>query len=218
MDLKQAHIYPYIQDQLQNMPIIHVAKGTYFSNAEDRDKQIYYILDGEVKVESISDMGKKILVDYISDNEFAGQISYIRKSNFYANSLAVTNLTLLCLKHEVMEVLMKNPEFATVFYYKTSSRIYLMYKKMLMSNLFNQCEIVAYYILENCKGDEFVFKSVYDICEQLNISRRNFYNILNTYLANNIVTREIEGQYHVKDLKYLKDKSEKVKRFLENSL
>lgn len=218
MDLKQAHIYPYIQDHIQNIPIIQVAKGTYFSNAEDRDKQIYYILEGEVKVESVTDMGRKILVDYISENEFAGQISYIRKSNFYANSLAITNLKLICLKHEMMEVLMKNPEFSTVFYYKTSSRIYIMYKKMLMSNLFNQIELVAYYILENCKGNEFVFKSVYDICEQLNISRRNFYNILNNFLATGIVTREIEGQYHVKDYKFLKEKAEKVKKFLDNSL
>ena len=218
MELQQAHIFPYIKDQIHSIPIINVAKGTCFSNAEDRDCQIYYILEGEVKVESISDMGKKILVDYISDNEFAGQISYIRKSNFYCNSLAMTNLKLLCLKHELMDSLMKNPEFATVFYYKTSSRIYIMYKKMLMSNLFNQCEIVAYYILENSKRNEFIFKSVYDICEQLNISRRNFYNILNNFLDLGIVSREPDGKYYVRDVKFLKNKSEKVKMFLDNSL
>lgn len=216
MLIEEAHIYPFIKDCLEKLPIIEIPRGKYFSKAENKDAQIYYILKGEVKVESISDMGKKILVDSISENEFAGQISYLRNSNLYCNSLAVTDLKLLCIKADIMSELMKNSEFSTVFYFKTSSRIYQMYKKMLMNNLFNQCELVAYYILAQSCDNKFIYKSIYDICENLNISRRSLYNILNNFEEKDIIIKEKNGIFVIRDVDFLEEKSNKVKMFLEN--
>lgn len=217
MNIEDAHIYPYVKDYLNCMPIINVKRGTCFSKAENKDNQIYYILYGDVKVESVSDMGKKILVDFISENEFAGQVSYIRRSNFYCNSIAATDVKLLCIKEDIMSILMKNPEFSTMFYFKTSARVYKMYKKMLMNNLFNQCEMVAYYILENSHDGKFIYKSIYDICAKLNISRRSLYNILNKFEEQELIEKLIDSSYSIRDEMNLKEKSEKVKRFLENT-
>jgi len=216
MLIEDAHIFHYIKNHLEKMPVIKVSKGKMISRAENKDKQIYYILLGTVKVECISDLGKKILVDTISENEFAGQISYLRKSNLYSNSLAVTDVELLCIKEEIMRVLMKNSEFSTFFYFKTSSRIYQMYKKMLMSNLFNQCEIVAYHILAQSRNGKFVYKSIYDMCENLNISRRSLYNILNNFEMLGIIEKEQNSIFVIKNINYLREKANKVKMFLEN--
>jgi len=216
MLIENAEIYHYIKEYLKEIPIITLIKGTCFSKAENIDNQIYYILEGTVKIESHSDMGKKILVDVISENEFAGQISYIRKHNFYGNNIAVTEVKLLCLKDDIMNMLMKNPEFSTFFYFKTSSRIYVMYKKMLMSNLFSQCELVAYHLLENSCDCKFIYKSIYDICANLNISRRSLYNILNKLEGDGIIKKLDEGPYLILDENYLKKKSKKVKSFAEN--
>ncbi|MEL7647689.1 MAG: Crp/Fnr family transcriptional regulator [Sedimentibacter sp.] len=217
MNIQDAHIYPYIKNYLDRIPVATFKKGTYFSKAENRDNQIYYILSGNVNVESFSEMGKKVLVDSISENEFAGQISYIRQSNFYCNSLAVTDVKMLCLKEDLMSILMKNLEFSTVFYFKTSSRIYIMYKKMLMNSLFSQCELVAYYIIDNSHKGQFVYKSIYDICEKLNISRRSFYNIINKFVELKVLEKGSDCIYFVKDDNYLIEKSDNVKRFMENT-
>ena len=217
MQIEKSHIYKYIEDCLEDIPIISFRRGTIFSKAENIDNQIYYILEGTVKVESYSDMGKKVLLDVISENEFAGQISYMRKNNFYGNNYAVSNVVLLCLNTDIMSKLMKNPEFSTFFYYKTSSRVYIMYKKMLMNNLFTQCEIVSYYILENSCECKFVYKSIYDICDNLNICRRSLYNILNKFENDDIIEKLEDGPYKIKNEKYLREKSDKVRRFSENN-
>lgn len=217
MLIENSHIYTYIKECLDNIPVLTLKKGTCFSRAENIDNQIYYILEGTVKIESYSDLGKKVLLDVISENEFAGQISYFRKHNFYGNNIAVTDVVLLCLNTDMMNVLMKNSEFSTFFYFKTSSRVYVMYKKMLMSNLFSQCELVSYYVLENSCNCKFIYKSIYDICDNLNISRRSLYNILNKFESEGIIEKLDDGPYKIINEKYLKDKSDRVKRFSENN-
>ncbi len=217
MLIKKSDIFTYIQEHIKEIPILTLKKGTCFSKAENIDNKIFYILKGTVKVESYSYTGKKVLIDVISENEFAGQISYIRKHNFYGNNIAVTNVTLLCLDYDIMSILMNNSDFSTFFYFKTSNRLYVMYKKMLMSYLFTQSELVSYYVLENSRNNRFIYKSIYDVCEKLNISRRSLYNILNNFEQNGIIEKLNEGPYLIKNEKHLREKSDKVKRFSENN-
>lgn len=216
MLIEDAHIYPYIIDYLDEIPVLDVKKGKYFSRAFSRDTQIFYILKGTVKVESVSDIGKKVLVDVISENEFAGQLSYLRQNNLYCNSYATTEVKLLCLKADLMQKLLDNNDFSNVFYFKISTRLYQMYKKMLMNNLFNQCEIVSYYVLNQSVDNKFIYKSIYDICETLNISRRNLYNILNKFEDKNIIKKIDNGVFLINDDHYLIDRADGVTRFLEN--
>ncbi len=216
MLLEDSHIYPYIKEYLEEIPVIKASKGEIISKAENTDKQIYYILLGTVKIECISTYGKKVLVDIISENEFAGQISYMRKFNFYSDCIAETDVELLFISNEIMSVLMKGYEFSTFFYFKTSSRVYQMYKKMLMNNLFNQNELVSYYIVNQSNEDKFIYKSIYDMCEKLNISRRSLYNILNNLEKNDVIEKEQNGIFLIRDIDYLIKDSCKVKAFLEN--
>lgn len=216
MLIENSDIFTYVKESLEDIPILTLKKGSYFSKAENIDNKIYYILEGTVKIESYSVTGKKILIDVISENEFAGQISYFRKHNLYGNNIAVTKTILLCLNNDIMHKLMKNSEFSTFFYFKTSSRLYVMYKKMLMSNLFSQCELVSYYVLENSCDCKFIYKSIYDVCDNLNISRRSLYNILNKFSKDGIIEKLNDGPYLIINEKYLMEKSDKVRRFSEN--
>ncbi|MEL7647687.1 MAG: Crp/Fnr family transcriptional regulator [Sedimentibacter sp.] len=217
MIIEDTQIYPYVKDYLDKITVIAVKKGTCFSKPDNKDDQIYYILEGIVKVESVSAEGKKTIIDVISENEFAGQISYFRKSNFYGNSLAFTDIKLLCLKLGVINTLMNYPEFSSFFYFKTSARLYQMYKKMLMGYLFSQSELVSYYIIANSINGKFIFKSIDQICENVNISRRNLYNILNKYENEGVILKADNGKYNINKEKMLIENSDKVKKFMENS-
>ena len=216
MLIEDTSIYIFIKDYLDQIPILNVKKGKYFSKAILTDDQLYYILEGKVKIECTSYTGKKVLVDELSENEFAGQISYTRKENFYCDASAITDLKLLCIKHDIMDVLLKNCEFSSMFYFKTSKRIYHMYKKTLMRDLFCQCEIVAYHILKESKDGKLIYKSIYDICDSLNISRRNLYNILNKFIEDGIIEKEKKCTFVIKDENFLKEKIDKIEKFLDN--
>mgnify|MGYP000059820050 CR=1 FL=1 len=216
MLLENSHIYPYIKGCMEKVSVVKISSGNYISRAENVDKQLYYILSGTVKVVCMAPFGKKVLVDVISENEFAGQISYVRNVNLYCDSVALTDVELLCLENELIDELMANNEFSTFFYFKTSSRIYQMYKKMLVSNLFSQSELVAYHIVDKAQNGKFIYKSIYDMCENLNISRKNLYNILNDFESKGVIEKEQNGVLLIKDNDYLKKESDKVKMFFEN--
>ena len=211
-------IYPFIEDILDNIPVMKVKKGNYLCRAHDPANEIFYILEGEVKVYCRSITGKKILVDDISENEFAGHLSNRRQSNFHCDSMAYSDVKLLIINNDLMDILMKNSDFASIYYGKTSKRLYLMYKKSLTNELFSQREILAYYIIKNANNGKVIYKSIDYICEVLSISRRNVYNVLNDFMNKGAIEKE-EGisTILIKDEKYLRDIIVGIKGFLENT-
>jgi CRP-like cAMP-binding protein len=214
---RDTDIYLFIKDKLDEIPVLKVKKGDYLCRAHNRESQIYYVLKGEVKIYCTSIMGKKILVDELTENEFAGHLSNRRQSNFHCDSLAYTDLELLCINDDIMDILMQNSEFASMFYGKTSKRLYLMYKKSLTNELFSQRELLAYYIIKNSNNGKLVYKSIDHICEVLSISRRNLYNILNDFMHKGVIEKEGISAIVIKDEKYLKDMIVEIEGFLENA-
>ena len=57
-----------------------------------------------------------------------------------------------------------------------------MYKKLMMKDLFSLKETFAFYILKNSKDGIFKFKSMYNLCEVLSVSRKNLYNVINSFI------------------------------------
>ena len=132
--------------------------------------------------------------------------------------MAYSDVKLLIINNDLMDILMKNSDFASIYYGKTSKRLYLMYKKSLTNELFSQREILAYYIIKNANNGKVIYKSIDYICEVLSISRRNVYNVLNDFMNKGAIEKE-EGisTILIKDEKYLRDIIVGIKGFLENT-
>lgn len=92
----------------------------------------------------------------------------------------------------------------------------MMYKTILARSLFGQDEIMAYYILENAKGDQFQYKSIYSICEHLGISRRGIYNILYRFEKAGGIKKDDNSVYQILDRGYLESIAEQVNIFMNN--
>lgn len=204
MELKDTPLYEYVKDYEDQIKIVKFKKGEYIEKAACFSEHIYYILEGTVKMESVTRSGNKILVDQIGPNEFAGHISKIRKSRFNCDAFSKTATTLVRIPDYLVHTLLENHDFATLFYNKTSDRLYYMYKKFLLERLYTWEEIVAYYILENSSNGVFIYKSMYDICEQLNISRRGLYNITNKLVYEEALEKK-DNIFIIKDEIYLKE-------------
>lgn len=181
LSLETLGIYRYIKDYLDQIALLEMKKGEYVFRADKENDTLYYILEGVVKVENVSYNGKKLVVDIAGEHNFMGAISNLHNANFQCSGVAMTDVKMLVLRKPLMDKLMRNEEFAAFFYQTTSKRVYSMYKKMLARSLFSQSEIMAHYILENAVDNMFVYKSIYDICETLGISRRGIYNILHRF-------------------------------------
>jgi|GEM_PF-369345 len=189
-NIKDIIIYDYIKDYLDEISILNYKKGEYITHSSENLEEIFFVLDGTTKVECITKSGKSLLVDELSKNEFVGKISYMYEQNLFCDITATSNSTLLRISKSTFKKLEKNSEFLKLFLFKTSRRIYYMYKKLMIKELFSLKETFAFYILENSHDDVFKFKSMYNLCEILSVSRKNLYNVINSFIKKNYIKKD----------------------------
>lgn len=189
MRLERVAIYESIEDYLERIPVITVKKDEYIVryNAEKNTSK-YYVLDGKLKV--VNNVGnRKILIDVIEDDWFAGDCSNVYNQNLNCDTIAMKDTMLLELEEELFNQLLEDEKFAKVFYCKMSQRVYHMYKRLLMNNMYSQKEILASYILANAKNNRCVCSNMKALCETLGFSRRSLYNALNNLIEEEIVKK-----------------------------
>ena len=214
--IKNTMIYEHIKDYLPVIPILELKKGEYLFRAERTTGNLFYIFDGLIKVENISYNGKKLIVDILDADNFVGPISSIHNADFQCSGVAETNAKVLVLKKSLMDELMQNDEFLVMFYQKTSKRVYVMYKNILARSLFGENEILAHYILKHSSGDIFKYKSIYNICENLGISRRGIYNILYRFEESGCI-QKLDSGYRILDRAYLEKVADQMIKYMKNS-
>ncbi|XER11152.1 hypothetical protein SATMO3_13220 [Sporomusa aerivorans] len=190
MELGDLYIYKFIKEYLDEIAIVHYKKGQYIAYSDENLTEIFYVLDGIVRVECVTAYGKTFLVDELAKNEFVGRFSYMYEQNLFCDIKAINNVSLLKINKDTFDKLQKNPEFLKVFLYKISNRIYCMYKKLIMKNLFDAEEIFAYYLVKNSAGDVFNFKSTNELCNIFSMSRKGLYNVINKLIKKAAIKKE----------------------------
>jgi CRP-like cAMP-binding protein len=190
MNLENIYIYDYIKSYLDEIEIVKYKKGDYITYSNQNLQEIFYILDGNVKVEYTTKNGRSFLVDDLWENEFVGKISYMYDENLFCDIIAKSKVSLLKINKSTLKKLEKNPEFLKIFFFKTSKRIYCIYKKLLMKDLFTLEEIIAFHILKNCNNDKFEYKSMYSLCKSLSVSRKGLYNVINKFIEKGYIAKD----------------------------
>lgn len=219
MIFAESAIYPFIKDYPANFEIVTFKKNSFILRASEENKYIWFLLDGEVKVVACSNNGKSIVVDEIPPGCFVGHLSNLFGQNFYTDSIAVTKCTLLQIPITDFLQLMQEIEFSRFFYLKVTNRLYIMYKKDLAKHLFSQQEQFAYHLLESSHGGTVcMLQSLYKTCEYLRISRRNLYNILDSFITEGCLSRTEDGQIQIENLELLMEKAKPVADFVNNQI
>lgn len=189
-EIKDILIYDYIKDYLNEISILNVKKGQYITRSSEKLEEIFYVVDGNAKVECITKSGKSFLVDELCENEFVGKISYMYEQNLFCDIVATSDSTILRISKSTFKKLEKNPEFLKLFLFKTSKRIYYMYKKLMMKDLFRLEETFAFHILENSENDVFKFVSMYNLCKVMSVSRKQLYNVINSFIEKDYIKKD----------------------------
>lgn len=214
MKLEHIYIYAHIQPYLKEISIVKFKKGEYITRSNQNLEDIFFILEGNVMVEYITKNGKSFLVDELPHNEFVGKISYMYDQSLFCDIVATSDVSLLKINKTTLKKLQNNAEFMNIFFYRTSRRIYCMYKKLMMKDLFKLEELLAFYILENSEDNIFKFKSMYNLCKILSISRKSLYNTINKFIENGYINKD-ENLITILNKKYLYELSRYVREFNE---
>lgn len=189
MRIEDSCIYNYIKPFIGNLEQTNYKKGQYILFSDEDFEEIFFILEGCVKVECSTQNGKKFLVDTLEENEFVGKISYIFEEDLCSDIIALTDVKLISIEKKIFDELKKDSNFTNMFFSKTSKRIYYIYKKLLVKDLFKLEEILAYHIIKNSQGNIFKFKSMYQLSNELTVSRKNLYNTINKFILKGYIKK-----------------------------
>lgn len=212
--VEKLDIYPMIRPYLETSQItIHeVPAKTCISNAADEGYRIVYILQGSVKVVSLTYRGIRILLDEIGVGSFFGHISRMRGYSFDANIIAETPCVYLEFPDQLFCHLMENPAFALEFYRSTSSRTYQMYRKVLSLTLFTVEENTAMYCLMH--PARLKSYTLDEICEEIGISRRSLCYVLKKWRKEGILKGK-EKRDRIADHEQLMQIAEHIRQFYD---
>jgi CRP-like cAMP-binding protein len=190
MKIEEIAIYSSIENYLDRIPVIRVKKGDYIVQHEvSTDTNKYYILSGIARV--VNHVGsRKLWIDEVGEDCFTGDLSKVYHQYFNCDIVAAEDTTLLTLTDGLFYDLLKEPEFANIFYKKMSQRVYIMYKRMLINNTYSQRERLSSYIIQNAKYDKLVCPCMNYLCEVLGFSRRSLYNTFDGLVRDGLIEKQ----------------------------
>ncbi len=178
MKLEDLPIYPFVKSDLHNYKILKLKKGEYLERATMDSGYIYYVINGAVFQEAVSNRGNNLLLNAVTSGYFAGHISKLRGICFLCDAIAGTDCEVLAIPRERLKLMLSDLAFSEFFYRTTSERVYYAYKRLIIQKMYSVEEVLAYYILENAEDEVFVHKSMYKLCAELSVSRRGLYNTI----------------------------------------
>ena len=217
MELEDTCIYNHVKQYLDEIDIIKYKKGQYITRSNQNFEEMFFILEGKISVEYTTQSGKSFLVDELLGNEFVGNISYMYDQSLYCDIIAMADSSLVRIKKNTFKKLQTNSGFLTIFLFKNSKRIYSIYKKLMMKDLFSSEELLAYYMLKEGEDNIFKFKSMYSLCKNLLISRKNLYNIINKFMEKNYIRKDKKSLI-ILDEKNLYEIARYVREFNETNV
>lgn len=214
----EQDIYDYLSaEQLSRIPVVDIKKDTVFLPAIDQENMsLYYILEGKVEVISQSYNGRSFLIDTVSQGEFIGKFSHMRNKNFYADIKTQTPCKMLKLS-EIRNEIFNDERFLHFFYFKTSNRLYDMYKISMMRTLFTYEEILAYHLLDVADEAGLVTDKDKNICLKTSISERQYYYIMKKFKNSQIISQSKNG-ISILNIAMLKDIACNVINFMKNRI
>lgn len=216
MKLNETSIYPFIKDSPSLCKIYNYSRGEKIVNADGHDGYVWYLISGVVKVETTNPAGKVFLVDTIPADNYVGNLSNLRNKNFYCDSYAVISSKLIRIPIETFMEMLQNAYFSNHYYSKVSDRLYDMYKWDMCFHMFPQQEWFAFFILEHTRNNICTIASNQLACQQLRISKRNFYNLINKFEDDGYLERSHSGSIYIKNTSLLQEKAQQVSNFFYN--
>lgn len=217
MKLEQTGIYPFIKDYPAAKVIYKFNKGDIVTAAIARNEDYWYLVEGSIEVMATSYNDKRIHVDDNVEDEFTGHLSKYWGQDLRCDCVAETDCQLIRIPNALFEKLLReNEKFKVFFYFKMSSRLYDMYRGRMAIDLFSPRQRYAAHLITHMRDGVCYTDNISKECSRLRISRRNLYNILNSFAFEKMISYEQTGVVEITDEKALREVAQPMLEFLDN--
>lgn len=177
-------------EEIARFPVVKIKKGEVFIPIEKQEKiKVYYVLDGNVDIFSLSYKGREFLIDQLGRGDFIGKFSQVRGYDFQCGVRAHTDLILLDMT-EIEDKLWDsfNP-LGRFFHSKISDRVYIMYKLSMLRMHFDYEEIFAFWLLKE-KNEQNIVEDAKNLFCTMNVSERQVYYLLKRFREKRLIEKE----------------------------
>lgn len=214
---RSYEILNYIsEEELRKFPIVHVKKGATFIPA-DKQKvvKLYYILQGTVDVHSTSYNGREFLIDQLGADDFIGKFSQLRGIDFQCSVKASSEVEMLDMTAYSKKLWDESTKLGAFFHYKTSNRVYMMYKLSMLRMLFSYEEIFAYWLLAERDERTNIIDDVKEVFLKMNVSDRQIYYLLKKFRELGMIRKE-KNRVKILDVDQIRQFADNVCMFMED--
>lgn len=202
------------EEEISKFPVVKVEKGEVFIPIEKQNPlKLYYILEGDIDIFSLSYNGREFLIDRLGKGDFIGKFSQMRGFDFQCGVRAHTNLTMLDIT-QIKETLWDSfTPLGRFFHNKTSDRVYIMYKLSMLRMHFDYEEIFAFWLLKE-KNEKNIVEDAKNLFCIMNVSDRQVYYLLKKFKDNGLIEKK-KNQIKLINEEALSELAENVFTFMK---
>lgn len=127
--LKQIPLLKEIdQEELDKLALLvrkrRAVKGEHVIFAEDPEKSLMFIVEGQVKVSLVGDVGKEVILAYLGKGDFFGEMALLTGDTRSADVVAAADCTILSLsERDFEEHILENPGLSVALLKELAGRL-----------------------------------------------------------------------------------------------
>ena len=214
IDVRNLFCPNKINDQINDDHLMKVSKDHHVYHSDQRSDFIYFIMDGRIKIGSISDDGKEITKAILSQGEVFGELSLIGQVSRNDHAIALEDSKICKISSDEMKNLIQDHSSLSMFFMKMMGSKVIEMEKRLESLVFKDSRSrIVEYLTELVRkrgqriGYEWVVRNFITHQEIANLtatSRQTVTTVLNELRNENIITFN-RKRLLVRDLDKLSD-------------
>lgn len=193
--LKRRHL-ELIQSECRE---VFVPDGSVILRQDEQSTDLYFILDGGVRVTLMSAEGKEVTLAVMKKGDFFGELSLFDRKPRSANVFAIADTKLLKLTREsIFGIIKENPDLSINLLSEAAGRLRRADDTIMTLSFLDVCGRVAKALIETAAGGERLKGGLVrlpglthrDIAEQIGSSREAVTKALKSLVQNGQIKME----------------------------
>jgi CRP-like cAMP-binding protein len=180
----------FATDFKEDMFLVKYSKGETIKHAGDSVDNLYFMVKGSVKVNSIQENGKSKLVCMVKDFDMLGDIELFAGMDYVNDVMAVTETYCLGINLKKYREILLNDVVFTQYMAKSLARIVLENNVVESFNMLNSLETrVVTYILQTAEEDCFN-EPLTSLAERMATSYRHLHRVISGLCDKQVLAKE----------------------------
>ena len=188
----------FYTDIISFMELHYYEKGEKILQAEETLIYYYFLVDGKIKVSSLLENGKSLLLKFYSEFDSMGDAELMKNIPIFRNVEAVQNSYLIGISADILrEKCYDNPKFLRFMVNSLSEKLESTGFNSTYNLLYPLINRLSSYLIEHIAGKDYIVltSSLADIAQYLGTTYRHLYRTFRTLEEKKIIRCDGETIY-----------------------